>query len=147
MENAPVRGGFLTPFRIINARDFVQRGLLRIDTRLDIPTSRATQVETRAGRQREAVGAKGDDQAGVTKANFDGVVGARAVFLAPNVCIDRFRLAEDCQGLVCEMRAEIEEGPPASFGLLLPESLGERGRAPAVEARFEGDEPAERVFM
>jgi hypothetical protein len=137
VEGTPVFGQFAAPSRVGYADDLIEGGFLRVESPLpEIPFGPAN-VKPRTRGHGKAVGAENDGEAGVTEAQLKCVVGASPFAFAENIGGDSFRKAEEMQGLVGDVGAEIHQHATAGGGVLFPEAVRGRAGTPAVEARLE----------
>ena len=123
---------------IVDARDLVERGLLRIDAFFTVAALCSAQVKAWRGRQRETIGAERHDQTRIAQAHGEGIVRLRLhLFSRSTSALTAFGLAEEHQAWSARWGPRSSSIPPPARRL--PSTAArQRSRTPAVEAGFEG---------
>src|SRR5260370_1002856 len=119
--------------------------LLRIEAALHDGTCGAVHGKARPRGEGEHRGPQQRAHARVVQRDVERVVYSGPVALDTDVGRDRLRWAEEEQGLVEQVRAEVEPDARAGVRLFAPGARLESG-AEAVEMGFEARDPAEDTF-
>ena len=91
----------------------IERGFLGIGIPVPIVSMGSAQMKTGTRQRGETVGADSDRKFGITQAQGERVVGALAVALTADLGADRLGLAEEDQGLIGEMRPQVQQNASA----------------------------------